>query len=84
MEPKKARRIIYNLLEVAYDAALVGIQDGGKRVDIVSSHNYPDKVMKLAESERLMDKAIRAAWQAMTGQPIPSGKDPVEFIYGEN
>jgi hypothetical protein len=80
---QKARRVIKELLDVAQEGALVPIQDGGKHVDIVWSRTERESPMSLSESERLMDRAIRAAYKAITGEAIPRGVDPVEFIYGE-
>lgn len=80
--PSAAKRIILNLLDSAHDGALVPIQDGGVHVDIVYSRRKGSegKVMTLAESEKRIDTAIRAAWRALTEQSIPKGFDPVEWV----
>lgn len=80
MTHEKAKKIIRDLVDAGRDGTLVECQDGGENVDIIYSREkgHTEEVMTLAESERRMDIAIRAAWRALVGTPLPG--DPVEFI----
>jgi hypothetical protein len=80
MNQVQARHIIKELLDVAHSGALVGCQDGGRKVDIVLSRRrgHRNEVMSLEESEKRMDATIRMAYKLMTGQSVVG--DPVEFI----
>lgn len=80
MKHKEAITVIRDLIDAGHDGALVPIQDGGKEVDTVWSHKSPKRVMGIEESERHMDRAIKAAWLALTGKVLEVA-DPVEFIY---
>lgn len=77
---KAAKKLILDLLDAGHDGALVQIQDGGIKVDIVFSclPNQTDQPMNLAEAEKRTDEAIRRAFLALTGADVDG--DPVEFI----
>jgi hypothetical protein len=78
-----ARLALRELLNAQMDADLVPLYDGGQKVDVVWSRRKgrEGEVMRLAEAERNLDKAIRAVWKIL-GQPRIKG-DPVEFLYDE-
>lgn len=76
-----AKRLIYSLISASHDAFLASHQDGGISVDVALSHNNPNKVMTIEESEKLMDKAIREAYRVLTGKSIKG--DPFELISGD-
>ncbi len=77
---KRAKKLILDLIDAGHDGALVGIQDGGVKVDIVFSQHPHQKnnPMNLAESEERMNDAIRRAFVALTGADVEG--DPVDFI----
>lgn len=81
---KFAKKIIYNLIDAARLGSLAEMQDGGVHCDIVFSRikGQEHKVITVSEAERILDKAIIAAYQAMTGLNVEG--DPVEFIDQEN
>jgi hypothetical protein len=64
-----AKQIIYELMEVSADSA------------VVSSAGGPAE--KLNEVERRTDRAILNAWKALTGRDLIV-LDPVGFIYTED
>jgi len=79
---KQAKTIITELIDAEHCSLLAGMQDGGKKVDIIWSRRRlrTNEVMSLSEGEELMDAAIRSAYRAMTGFELEPDIDPVEFI----
>lgn len=83
MSETEARGLIASLMDAAHDVCLAEHQDGGKNVDIIESVDKPGEVMTIDEAERRLDVAIKAAWETLTGRPIPRGADPFEFVHSE-
>jgi len=76
----EAKKIILDLIDAGHDGALVPLQDGGAKVDVILSQieGRGHLVMGRWEAESRTDRAIRQAWRALTGQLLAG--DPVVFI----
>ncbi len=71
MNSGRATRLIIALIEAADDCALVPLQDGGDKVDVIHSRRHGQlRVMKLPEAERRLDRAIGAVYSALTGSKL--------------
>lgn len=74
------QRIIRDLIDAGYEYRISELGT------ILYGQDAPDSTERIAAAVRAktakerIDGAVRAAWLALAGEPIPPGADPVEFL----